>query len=309
MSINIKNKNINLKKNYLYLQMENDYLENEKNLIKDINQKNKSKIISQEETKIINQKINEAKTILEERALKQRNELHKLWHSRSTILQKLKSPLIKEKFKFESEDIKLENENKNNIRDLVKNKKEYIKNHIKLPPISEILKREIEKRLNKNINNGKKFIFNNHNNSNISLSNEKKDNTKKLKKKTNISRNHKLYSISIQTDKRSNILNLKSIIKPPNNFNYLEEIKQKRLLRNSDIKNNSLSEDKYNMTNKDINLNFKKLEIEAMESKYKRNKQLLKLQGGYLNNKDLSDNMNELLIDSIKRKLTIIENN
>jgi hypothetical protein len=63
------------------------------------------------------------------------------------------------------------------------------------------------------------------------------------------------------------------------------------------------------MTNKDINLNFKKLEIEAMESKYKRNKQLLKLQGGYLNNKDLSDNMNELLIDSIKRKLTIIENN
>jgi hypothetical protein len=180
------------------------------------------------------------------------------------------------------------------------------------------LKREIEKRLNKNIhiksinrniNNGKKLIFNSHNNSNISLSNEKKDNTKILKKKTNISRNHKLYSISIQTDKRSNILNLKSIIKPPNNFNYLEEIKQKRLLRNSDIKNNSLSEDKYNMTNKDINLNFKKLEIEAMESKYKRNKQLLKLQGGYLNNKDLSDNMNELLIDSIKRKLTIIENN
>ena len=45
-----------------------------------------------------------------------------------------------------------------------------------------------------------------------------------------------------------------------------------------------------------------------MESKYKRDKQLLKLQGGYLKNKELGDNMNELLIDSIQKKLLLIEN-
>ena len=36
-------------------------------------------------------------------------------------------------------------------------------------------------------------------------------------------------------------------------------------------------------------------------------KKLLKLKGGYLNNEDLVDEMNELLINSIKGKLNMIE--
>ena len=44
-----------------------------------------------------------------------------------------------------------------------------------------------------------------------------------------------------------------------------------------------------------------------MEDKYKRGKELLKVKGGYINNEDFGDEMNELLINSIKGKLDMIE--
>ena len=116
----------------------------------------------------------------------------------------------------------------------------------------------------------------------------------------------------MQTSRRNHIQNLKymnniskKIPRSPNDFNYLDEIKQKRIIKNNKIKNNNIKKDSFISRNNNINLENK---IEAMESKYRRNKQLLKLQGGYLKNIELADNMNELLIDSIKHKLFIIEN-
>lgn len=314
MKMNSKNKKISLKKNYLYLQMENDFLENEKNYIKEINEKRKIKALSPEST----EKIAEIRNKFEERALKQKNELKKLWHSRSQVLQKLKSPIFNESY-FEEK----KNEKSKNLKQLIDDKKEYIKNHIKLPPISEILKKEIEERVNKknsiiSRNNRKKIINDNKKNFFFysdynSFSNDRNIKINiRIKNKNSESRNL-LKSISMQTSRRNHIQNLKymnniskKIPRSPNDFNYLDEIKQKRIIKNNKIKNNNIKKDSFISRNNNINLENK---IEAMESKYRRNKQLLKLQGGYLNNKDLSDNMNELLIDSIKRKLTIIENN
>ena len=47
--------------------------------------------------------------------------------------------------------------------------------------------------------------------------------------------------------------------------------------------------------------------IAVMENKYKRGKELLKVKGGYIQNKELGDKMNNKLIDYIKNKLDIIE--
>ena len=308
----INNKKINpIKKNYLYLQMENNYLENEKNLIKEITEKKKINQIMPGDAKIINKKIIEAKNKLEERALKQKIELRKLWHSRSVELQKLKTPIFNEI--TECEDSKIEKGK--NIKQLINKKKEYIKKHIKLPPISEILKKEIQDRLNKNssiisrnnnINNNHKQNFQFYSDNN-SFSNDIKINIR-IKKRENSLSKKKLKSISIQTGNGNHIHYLKNInnninkkmVKSPSDYNYLEEIRQKRLLNNNEIKNNN-----FNSENYDLNIENK---IEAMESKYKRNKQLLKINGGYLNNRELSDNMNELLIDCIKQKLSLIEN-
>ena len=48
--------------------------------------------------------------------------------------------------------------------------------------------------------------------------------------------------------------------------------------------------------------------IEMMEDEYKRGKELLKIRGGYVCNKEFGDKMNNILINSIKSKLDIIEN-
>ena len=45
-----------------------------------------------------------------------------------------------------------------------------------------------------------------------------------------------------------------------------------------------------------------------MEDKYRRGKELIKVKGGYMQNKELGDEINNILIDSIKNKLDIIEN-
>ena len=308
-----KNKGINLKHNYIYLQMENEFLENEKNIIKERTSKRKSRLISPKETEIANKKFMEAKNKMLEKAEKRKKELHKLWHSHSLVLQKLRQPLVQDK--TESENIK----KIKNVDELVKNKKEYIKKNIKLPPISIILRKEIEKRLNKNNsftnsdNAKKKFIFNSGNNS---FFNEDKKSNEIVHKKAKRAKKIKLNSISISTQAGRGIKNLKCLKsnisrniprKPNYDINYLEEIKQKRLLKSHEIESNKLSKD---ITSLDSNNDFNiKSQIEAMESKYKRDKQLLKLKGGYLKNKELGDNMNELLIDSIQKKLFLIENN
>ena len=45
-----------------------------------------------------------------------------------------------------------------------------------------------------------------------------------------------------------------------------------------------------------------------MEEKYNRDKELLKVKGGYANNQEFGDKISELLVNSIKNKLDIIEN-
>ena len=62
-----------------------------------------------------------------------------------------------------------------------------------------------------------------------------------------------------------------------------------------------------NKDNKKTDIDNIKYQVEVMEDKYKRGKKLLKLKGGYLNNEDLVDEMNELFINSIKGKLNMIE--
>lgn len=247
------------------------------------------------------------------------NELHRLWHSRSLILQKLQNNNRMFKDVSEIKEKKSEEEKKDNkMKALINNKKEYIKKHIKLPPISEILQKEMKTRLKKSISTSninpqsrnKYIIINNNkkisNKSNNSLIDKEKD-----KKSQDSSKSKNILNLkSFQSNKvESKIKTLKSLnnncAKTGNEINYLEGLRQKRLLKNID-KNINMSKDLLNSDNNVFNLKNK---IEAIESKYKRNKELLKLKGGYLKNQELGDNMDELLIDSIKGKLSIIENN
>ena len=80
----------------------------------------------------------------------------------------------------------------------------------------------------------------------------------------------------------------------------MEDLKKERILKKNEIK--------YINNGNDNNLDFIKGKIQLMEEKYNRDKELLKLRGGYANNQELGDKMSELLVNSIKTKLNIVEN-
>jgi hypothetical protein len=301
--------------------MENEFLENEKNKLNNAKKQRKLKILSPEEAEINIKKINEIKHRLEERAEKQKKDLHKLWRSRSSILQNLQSPTFKD---LNNKIISKEER----MKELIQHKKDYIKYNIKLPPISEILKKDIRNKIKNNSFHTILIRNRSNNNNNINKKNFYSDNNSSthenlnkniISNESSLSRNN-FKSISSQSTGGSHIKSLKffrkdlnnkickKIIKSPHDLNYLEEIRQKRKIKNSENKINNISKEKKEKSNPDINDYNLRLKIEAMESKYERNKILLKLQGGYLNNKELGDNMNELLIDSIKGKLSLIEN-
>ena len=77
-----------------------------------------------------------------------------------------------------------------------------------------------------------------------------------------------------------------------NSIKKIKSIKYKKILNQNDI---------------DKDINNIKYQIERIETKYKRGKELLKLKGGYINNENFGDEVNELLINSIKGKLVLIE--
>ena len=77
-----------------------------------------------------------------------------------------------------------------------------------------------------------------------------------------------------------------------NSLKKIKSIKYKKILNQNDI---------------DKDINNIKYQIERIETKYKRGKELLKLKGGYINNENFGDEVNELLINSIKGKLVLIE--
>ena len=60
--------------------------------------------------------------------------------------------------------------------------------------------------------------------------------------------------------------------------------------------------------NNQSDIDYAKGQIQLMEEKYNRDKELLKVKGGYANNQEFGDQLSELLVNSIKNKLNIIEN-
>jgi hypothetical protein len=229
------------------------------------------------------------------------NKLHKLWKERSNILSKYKSSSYF-KVLYSDEGFKQREKNKKeNIKKLYNNKEKYSKEKIHLPLISNILKREREKEyvLIKKKNILKK------NNSNLSNREFKKMSIKEKKLKE--IKSYSSISLS-NSNKKNGIVNIyghlnKKTLKNPKDFNYLEEIRKERLINSENSAIDLISNN-----NKDIDISIIKGQIQLMEEKYKRDKELLKIQGGYAHNHELGDKMNQLLVNSIKNKLDMIEN-
>ena len=285
------------KKNYLYIKMANS-LEKKKEETKNNPKNNKNKNNNDDKKEFnLNDYLNKKKIESKENT----NKLHKLWKERSNILSKYKSSSYF-KVLYSDEGFKQREKNKKeNIKKLYNNKEKYSKEKIHLPPISNLLKREREKEyvLIKKKNILKK------NNSNLS----NREFKKMPNKEKNLKEIKSYSSISISnSNKKNGIVNIyghlnKKALKNPKDFNYLEEIRKERLINSENSTIDLISNN-----NKDIDISIIKGQIQLMEEKYKRDKELLKIQGGYAHNHELGDKMNQLLVNSIKNKLDMIEN-
>ena len=95
---------------------------------------------------------------------------------------------------------------------------------------------------------------------------------------------------------------MKLRMKRPQEINYLEELKKER---KNDNKNKKID---WNKNIQNSNNEMVKKQIEVIEEKYKREKELMNVKGGYLQNQELGNELNNMVINAIRGKLAIIEN-
>ena len=318
-------------KNYLYNKLANQYEENEKKFWNQQKMERKSKLSGPEEITVIKRRIIESKFELEKRRIEKTNEMHQLWHSRSLIMPKYQSNVLKKINEYEAKQA--EDEEKEKIKKVVlaKEKERYGEN-VPLPPISEKLKGEREKIQITFLNfEGKDRVkcikdeisSNKCKNKNciveeqifkqnvklqkyhqrISKSQEKKRNNKMVKSAScqNIINNNGK-DIDIKSIGGKPLSPVKLKMKRPHEINYLEDLKKER---KNDNKNYKID---WNKNIQNSNNDMVKKQIEAIEEKYKREKDLMKVKGGYLNNQEIGNELNNMIINTIRGKLAIIEN-
>ncbi len=290
-------------KDYLYYKLEKTFEEREKKYINN-SKKNKKLILKN----ILRQKDKKEYTKKKKVEMTENiNKLHKIWKERNSLLPKYRSPLLQKALISDENMKKIENDKIEKQKLLYLNKENYAKKLIQLPPINKLLKRgnslKIELiHLNKLNNNTRtNRITEKFNKIKLKEQHFVKSNSVTSLRNNNENQTTNENLINISSKKRSKI-NLRS----PNDFNYLEDIKRGKLL-NSNSENNLLKNNN-NINNQDINYEKEMGEIELLEDKYKMNKKLLKIKGGYLNDLELGDKMNEILIKGIENKLDICEN-
>ena len=318
--------------NYLYNRLANKFEESEKKFLESqISEKKKESGI--EEISIVKRRIIECKYELEKRRIEKTNEMRELWHSRSVSMAKYPSNILKQLHEFDLK--KFEEEEKQKIQRLVlaKEKERFVKENVSLPPISEKLKNEREKRLNSFLNlEGSKRVqcikdeFDKKIKNKFSLVEEtilkkleaQKGSRDKTLKSKDFETNSKLVKSSsdvnifkYNTAKNKNKLNSLSPTtklqkKKPNEINYLEQLRKERKINSK----NYINWNKEINNSKSVrgeNLDNVKKQIDVLDEKFEMNKNLIKIKGGYLNNQELGDDMNNLIINSIRGKLALME--
>ena len=318
--------------NYLYNRLANKFEESEKKFLESqISEKKKESGI--EEISIVKRRIIECKYELEKRRIEKTNEMKQLWHSRSVSMAKYPSNILKQLHEFDLK--KFEEEEKQKIQRLVlaKEKERFVKENVSLPPISEKLKNEREKRLNSFLNlEGRKRVqcikdeFDKKIKNKFSLVEEtilkkleaKKGSRDKTLKSKDFETNSKLVKSSsdvnifkYNTAKNKNKLNSLSPTtklqkKKQNEINYLEQLRKERKINSKNYINWS-KELNNSKSVRGENLDNVKKQIDVLDEKYEMNKNLIKIKGGYLNNQELGDDMNNLIINSIRGKLALME--
>ena len=116
--------------------------------------------------------------------------------------------------------------------------------------------------------------------------------------------------INIHNDNKKKVTSVIKRIptKLPKDFNYLKELRELNKKHNNMIRNFNWNKLANNKTgNKIENIQMMKSKIDSIEENVRQKQEILKVYGGNVHNFDLANQITDLIIDSIKGKLTIID--
>ena len=307
---------------YRFYRFKEQFENNEKKLIDKVNMMKKDSLVTQKEIHELDKKIKEQKKLLLEDEEEKKKQLLKLWSYRSQTLPVYKHPL---KIQIEEEQaLKLEK-----IEEEKKKKECYDleKRNYKPPKVIINQKLKIQREIRKDKTDKESVLR-------TELNNKKR--LDKLKfTPINSPKNLKIIHELSQELNNNNYIDykeVKSMIskknkktlkpiqilhpKPDKPIDYLTQMiidKNKNKDKSKEKEKNN--ENKiYNIFNKNKesggnileSLKMAKAQTEAIDNKVNLKKQILHLNGGYLNNPQLGDEVGDLLIESIQAKLSIM---
>ena len=303
---------------YRFYKFKEQFENNEKKLIDKVNMMKKDSLVTQKEILELDKKIKEQKKLLLEDAEEKKKQLQKLWSYRSQTLPVYKHPLT----------TKLEKEQEQELERIEEEKKkkecnDLDKRNYKPPKVIVNQKLKIQREIRKDKTDKESVLR-------TELNNKKR--LDKLKfTPVNSPKNLKIIHELSQELNNNNYIDykeVKSMInkkhkkllkplqilhpKPEKPIDYLtqmiiEKSKNKDKEKNSDINIYKIfNKNKEKSGNILESLKMAKAQTEAIDNKVNQKKQILHLNGGYLNNPQLGDEVGDLLIESIQTKLNIM---
>ena len=310
---------------YRYYQLKEKFENNEKKLIDKVNMQKKDPLITQEEIKELSKRIKEQKKLLGEDAEEKKKQLIKLWSYRSQTLPTYKHPLTvkleeelalkmqqneEDKKKKECNDLEKRNyqppkviqsqklksqretrkdkvDRESVMQTELNNKKRL--DRLKFTPIiSPKNLKKIQEEINQEINNDLEFDIK-------SLLQKKK---KKILKPIRI--------LHLKPEKPIDYLTQMIVEKEKSKNKSIQEKTEDSIDIKTNLNNKISSRNEKNVDNIIDTLKMVKAQTETIDNKVQLKKQILKLNGGYLNNPKLGDEVGDLLIESIQTKLNIM---
>ena len=326
--INIK---VNRKpKDYIYFKMQKQYETNENRVYDRVKQERKSKLTTREEIGELRRKIKEHKILLEKENIEKTCQMKEMWRNRSQIIPVYRSPLLK--VIADEEEKSKENEELEKMKKklIMKERNVYAKEKVPRPHMNQKLKKEREKRLvrmkDRRGKNRVKYIrqLRKKRQQDLYIKQTNKTQVNRVNKnpthnlsplnfpkmiKSNsaidIRTNEKIQEILSKKPKRSFIAPITVKTKPTKPIDYLSELRKNKMIHQKKQTNwNKIISNPRG--NKIENLQLVKNQVDLIEEKAHLQKELMRINGGYAKNPDIGDKVSDLLIDSIKAKLTII---
>ena len=313
---------------YRYYQLKEKFENNEKKLLDKVNMDKKDPLVTQKELKELAKKIKEQKKLLLEDAEDKKKQLIKLWSYRSQTLPTYKHPLtakLEEELALKMQQNE-EDKKKREYHDLEKRNYQPPKvvQNEKLKMLREIRKDKIDREsvIQTELNNKRRLdklkftpivspknlkIIQEELNQQINNESDFDIKTVLQKKKKKILKPIRI--LHPKPDKPIDYLTQMIVEKEKNrNKNKLnQENDEENLDIKINLENNNNNNKKLSRNENIIDtITMVKAQTENIENKVQQKKQILKLNGGYLNNPKLGDEVGDLLIESIQNKLNIM---